>query len=46
MPISSKMVFWFAVTCMAIGAAITGIVFWAIPLLWETVKPWLHMVTA
>jgi len=29
-----------------VGAIFGGIAFYAIPKLWELVKPWLHLITA
>ncbi|MGV6491368.1 hypothetical protein ACTUVK_000531 [Stenotrophomonas rhizophila] len=39
---------WFIggiVLAMIAGAALMGILFWLVPLLWGLIKPWLHMVT-
>lgn len=33
------------VLAMLAGAALTGILYWLVPLLWGLIKPWLHMVT-
>ncbi len=36
----------FATACALVGAAIFAVAFWLLALLWELIKPWLHMVTA
>jgi hypothetical protein len=28
------------------GAAVLGLLMWLVPMAWEWIKPWLHMVTA
>ena len=42
----SGMFLMFGLMCAAIGAAIFGILFWLVPLLWEWIKPWLHAITS
>lgn len=36
----------FMIVLVGIGFAIGAVLFWLIPLLWQWIKPWLHLLTA